>query len=67
VDADHGINDQIDTEYRTKYRRYAASIVGTIVSPEARSATIKLVPRSPSSKFDNSLAPDRRRLTTRGS
>jgi hypothetical protein len=49
VDADPGINDQIDTEYRTKYRRYAASIVSHIVSPEARSATIKLVPHSPSS------------------
>jgi hypothetical protein len=46
VDADPGINDQIDAAYRTKYRRYAASIINTIVSPEARSATIKLVPRS---------------------
>ena len=46
VDADPGINDQIDAAYRTKYRRYAASIISTIVSPEARSATIKLVPRS---------------------
>ncbi len=40
------INDQIDAAYRTKYRRYAASIVNSIVSPEARSATIKLVPRA---------------------
>ena len=39
------INDQIDAAYRTKYRRYAASIVSHIVSPEARSSTIKLVPR----------------------
>jgi len=45
VDADHDINDQIDAAYRTKYRRYAASIIGHIVSPEAQSATIKLVPR----------------------
>ncbi|OGO33438.1 MAG: hypothetical protein A2Z16_01005 [Chloroflexi bacterium RBG_16_54_18] len=45
VEAGPEINDQIDAAYRTKYRRYAASIVGTIVSPEARSATIKLVPR----------------------
>jgi hypothetical protein len=45
VDTDPGINDQIDAAYRTKYRRYAASIIGTIVSPEARSSTIKLVPR----------------------
>ncbi len=46
---DPGINEQIDAAYRTKYRRYAASIISTTVSPEARSATIKLVPRSTSS------------------
>jgi len=45
VDADPDINDQIDAAYRTKYRRYAASIISHIVSPKARSATIKLVPR----------------------
>ena len=49
VDADYDINDQIDAAYRTKYRRYAASIISHVVSPEARSATIKLVPRSTSS------------------
>ena len=43
------INDQIDTAYRTKYRRYAASIISHITSSGARSATIKLVPRSTSS------------------
>jgi hypothetical protein len=46
VDAHSDINDQIDAAYRTKYRRYSASIVNSIVSPKARSATIKLVPRS---------------------
>jgi hypothetical protein len=46
VDADPDINDQIDAAYRTKYHRYAASIINSIVSPEARSSTIKLVPRS---------------------
>ena len=40
------LNDQIDAAYRAKYRRYAASIISHITSPEARSATIKLVPRS---------------------
>jgi len=45
-EADPEVNDQVDAAYRTKYRRYAASIIGTTVSPEARSATIKLVPRS---------------------
>ncbi len=44
--SDSDLNDPIDAAYRTKYRRYAASIVNSIVSPEARSATIKLVPRS---------------------
>ena len=49
-ETDSGINDQIDAAYRTKYRRYAASIIRSIVSPGAQSATIKLVPRSTSSE-----------------
>ena len=40
------INDEVDAAYRTKYQRYAASIIDHIVSPEARAATLKLVPRS---------------------
>jgi len=40
------MNDEIEAAYRTKYRRYAASIIDSIVSPEARAATLKLVPRS---------------------
>src|SRR6266513_5664353 len=44
VDADPDINDQIDAAYRTKYRRYVPSIISSIVTPKARSATIKLVP-----------------------
>ncbi len=44
-EADPAINDQIDATYRTKYRRYAASIINSIVSLEARSAAIKLMPR----------------------
>jgi hypothetical protein len=46
VDADPGLNDQIDAAFRTKYRRYDASIVNHIVSPQARAATIKLIPRA---------------------
>ena len=46
VEADHDIDDEIDAAYRAKYHRYAASIIGRITSPEARSTTIKLVPRS---------------------
>ncbi len=48
-EVDPHLNNQIDEEYRAKYRRYAASIVGSIVSPKAGSATLKLVPRSTSS------------------
>ena len=48
VDAGYNITDQLDAAYRAKYRRYAASIIGTVVSPQARSATLKLVPRAPS-------------------
>ena len=46
VDAGDEVNDQVDAAYRAKYRRYAASIINSVVSPEARSATIKLVPRA---------------------
>jgi len=45
-EAADNINDQIDMAYRTKYRRYAASIVNSVLTPGARSATIKLMPRS---------------------
>jgi hypothetical protein len=44
-ESDPALNDQIDAAYRTKYRRYAAGIVNSMVTPEARAATIKLVPR----------------------
>jgi hypothetical protein len=44
-ESDASINDQVDEAYRKKYRRYAASIIGHCVSPQARSATIKIVPR----------------------
>lgn len=42
---DPAINEQIDAAYRTKYRRYAESIINHINGSEARAATIKLVPR----------------------
>src|SRR5688500_7499898 len=48
-ESDSNINDQIDAAYATKYSRYAASIISHMVSPEVRSATIKLVPRFTSS------------------
>jgi len=46
VDADPQLIDQIDAAYRTKYQRHGATYVNMMVSPEARSATIKLAPRS---------------------
>lgn len=46
VDAAHNLDSQLDAAYRAKYRRYAKSIVDSIVSPQARSATLKLTPRS---------------------
>jgi len=49
VEADHDINDEVDAAYQAKYRRYAGSILNSVLTPEARSATLKLVPRSSSS------------------
>src|SRR5580765_5572315 len=37
--------DEIDAAYRAKYRRYAASIVNTTLTPQTRAATLKLTPR----------------------
>jgi hypothetical protein len=45
ADADPDLNDQIDAAYRDKYRRYGERIIGSIVNPGARAATIKLVSR----------------------
>lgn len=43
-DADPAINEQIDAAYEAKYRHYPPG-VRHIVSPDARTATIKLVAR----------------------
>jgi hypothetical protein len=45
ADADPDLNDAIDAAYRDKYRRYGERIIGGVVNPEARAATVKLVPR----------------------
>lgn len=42
---DPAINEQIDTAYATKYRRYAASIIDSINGPKAGAATLQLIPR----------------------
>jgi hypothetical protein len=46
VDADHDIDDAVDAAYRAKYRRYAGNILNSVLTPDARATTIKLVPRS---------------------
>ena len=49
VDADPEVNEKLDAAYRRKYRQYAASIVNSIMTPKARSTTMKVVPRPTSS------------------
>ena len=44
VDTGDAIADELDTAYRTKYHRYAAYIVDSVLSPTARDTTLKLVP-----------------------
>ena len=39
------VNDEIDAAYRAKYQRYPAEYVDPMARPEARAATIRLVPR----------------------
>src|SRR5256714_15368491 len=46
VIADHAIDDKVDAAYRAKYRRYAGSILNSVLTPQARSTTVKLLPRS---------------------
>ena len=46
VDADHDIDGEIDDTYRAKYRRYAGSVLNSVLTPGARSTTMRLVPRS---------------------
>lgn len=48
-EADPNLNDQINAAYRTKYRRHAATYVEPMMSPGARSTTLKLVPGATSS------------------
>jgi len=39
------VDDQVDAAHRAKYGRRYPSIVPSIVAPDARAATLKLVPR----------------------
>jgi hypothetical protein len=38
--------DEIDAAYRAKYRRYAGPILSSVLTAEARSATLRLVSQS---------------------
>lgn len=46
VDAGHDIDAAVDAAYRAKYRRYAGNVLNSVLTPEARSTTIKLEPRA---------------------
>ncbi len=45
-ETDPAIIDQIDVLYRAKYHHYPVIYVDPLMVPEARAATIKLLPRS---------------------
>jgi hypothetical protein len=45
VEVDDEMHDEIDAAYRAKYRRYAGNVLNSVLTPEARAATLKLVPR----------------------
>ena len=44
MDADHEIDDEIDDAYRAKYSYFRTGLEH-VIRPEARSTTIRLVPR----------------------
>ena len=45
TDPDPAALDQIDTAYRNKYHRHGVRYINAVTDAEARSTTIKLVPR----------------------
>jgi hypothetical protein len=46
ADVDRSLDDELDAAYRAKYRRYGAGILGTILTSQARSVTLKVVSRT---------------------
>lgn len=46
VDVDDQVNDEVDAAYRAKYRRYAGRILESCLTPQARSTTLRIMPRS---------------------
>jgi hypothetical protein len=45
ADPGAGLDEELDAAYRAKYRRYSANIVNSVLTPQAKAATVKLVPR----------------------
>ena len=45
VEASPDIHDVIDAAYRSKYRQYAGRILNSVLTPKARSTTLRVVPR----------------------
>ena len=46
VSDDEALNNEIDAAYQSKYQRYSATYVDPMIAPQARAATLKLVPPS---------------------
>ncbi len=44
-EVESAIYDQIDNAYRSKYHRYSANIINSVLFPGPRSSTLKLVPK----------------------
>ena len=45
ADVDHSLDDDLDAAYRGKYRRYGEGVLGTVLTSQARSATLKVEAR----------------------
>jgi hypothetical protein len=45
TDPGDGIDEELDAAYRAKYRRYSPNIVNSVLTEQAKAATVKLVPR----------------------
>jgi hypothetical protein len=44
VEADHDVEDAVDAAFKAKYRRYAGRILNSVLTPEAQSTTLKVLP-----------------------
>lgn len=46
LDGDTAANDEVDSAYRTKYRRYAGRILNSCLTSEARETTLRVMPHN---------------------